>query len=262
MNPLLRYPGGKSRQAKDIVSILGPSDLFVEPFVGGGSVALEYAIRHPSAEIVLMDANPLLSSFWNAVVFEPRKLCSVLEHPTLDIFNQQLAYCGNDTILLAKKCLTINKCSFNGYMHPAATPVGGKNQTGKWLIDWCWQTPKIASRIMDIHNLLAGRTTVSDDTSIGVIGSFGEKSVIYLDPPYFKEGPKLYNDFGVFDHKLLSDVLRGSKSRWLLSYDDMPEIRELYNEFNVLNIEVLASRKIVDGKMKKNNELIITNFNV
>ena len=61
----LRYPGGKSRVAKDFIPRF-PTDIgqFREPFLGGGSVALEITKRYPHIEIWVNDLYEPLYNFW------------------------------------------------------------------------------------------------------------------------------------------------------------------------------------------------------
>lgn len=53
----------------------------------------------------------------------------------------------------------------------------------------------------------------------------------YVDPPYVLAGDRLYSKaFGEADHRELAEYLTGEcPYRWLLSYDNHPWIRELYN---------------------------------
>jgi len=59
-----------------------------------------------------------------------------------------------------------------------------------------------------------------------------DKSLIYLDPPYYEKGPTLYRSyFNREDHTKLMKFLKGELNvRWILSYDDVPAIRELYKD--------------------------------
>ena len=61
----LRYPGGKSRVAKDFIPRF-PSDLkeYREPFIGGGSVALLFAQKNPDIPVWINDKYVYLYNFW------------------------------------------------------------------------------------------------------------------------------------------------------------------------------------------------------
>ncbi len=60
-----------------------------------------------------------------------------------------------------------------------------------------------------------------------------------------------------FDHERLRDVLKGVKGRWLLSYDDCPEVRELYKGFT---IDVVNTRYSVSGTNRVSSEILIRNY--
>ncbi|HUC07391.1 MAG TPA: DNA adenine methylase, partial [Solirubrobacterales bacterium] len=55
-------------------------------------------------------------------------------------------------------------------------------------------------------------------------------SFIYADPPYFEKAGSLYlNAFGEKDHEKLAKALNGrSNGSWLLTYDNVPRVHELY----------------------------------
>ena len=60
--------------------------------------------------------------------------------------------------------------------------------------------------------------------------------MIYFDPPYFKKGKQLYMNFFEFeDHKRIERVIRNSvECDWIVTYDDAPEIREIYASYPVM----------------------------
>ena len=66
-----------------------------------------------------------------------------------------------------------------------------------------------------------------------VINSLPDASLAFVDPPYFNaDQDKFYTHaFKKEDHFRLCELLRGNNGRFnfLLTYDDSPEIRELYS---------------------------------
>ena len=64
--------------------------------------------------------------------------------------------------------------------------------------------------------------------------------LVYLDPPYYGKGRDLYaNYYTPEDHAALADFLRTEASfNWVLSYDDLPEGRELYRGLRQANARV------------------------
>jgi len=90
-----------------------------------------------------------------------------------------------------------------------------------------------------------------------------EDSFFYLDPPYF--GTEDYYsgvDFGSTDHERLRDVLKNIQGKFLLSYNDCPEIRELYGGFQIESISRLSnlSQRFEGGS--EYAELFIANYDM
>ncbi len=83
----------------------------------------------------------------------------------------------------------------------------------------------------------------------------------YVDPPYF--GCENYyakgEGFGKGDHERLADILKKVTGKWLLSYNDVPEIRELYGGFEIFATPEV-SYSLATGKAKKVREIIIKNY--
>ena len=85
------------------------------------------------------------------------------------------------------------------------------------------------------------------------------EALFYLDPPY--TGTELYYEvpFTSTDHQRLYDVLRNIKGRFILSYNDDPEICCMYKDFHIDKVD---RNNTLSGKSnaKQFKELIITNF--
>ena len=75
----LRYPGGKSRATKYIIPRFpqGLSD-YREPFLGGGSVAIEVTKRFPSAKIWVNDLYEPLYNFWKQLQQNGNEVANIL----------------------------------------------------------------------------------------------------------------------------------------------------------------------------------------
>tara|TARA_R110000772_G_scaffold20466_2_gene56699 strand:+ start:21010 stop:21519 length:510 start_codon:yes stop_codon:yes gene_type:complete len=58
-----------------------------------------------------------------------------------------------------------------------------------------------------------------------------EDSFFYLDPPYIDKEHYYENIFTDHDHYVLSEEIKKLKGKWLLSYQDHPILRELYQDY-------------------------------
>ena len=85
----------------------------------------------------------------------------------------------------------------------------------------------------------------------------------YCDPPYLTTENYYENvDFTVDDHQRLADALYRSQGRYMVSYNDCPEIREMYTRPGII-IESTSRLNNIAQRFeggKKYAELIIANY--
>lgn len=88
--------------------------------------------------------------------------------------------------------------------------------------------------------------------------------VMYLDPPYYgTENLYAFHNFTKEDHENLASILRGCKSKWILSYYEFPEMREWYSKkeyFWYFKDYKKASAAAKNKKQSTGTEVLITNF--
>jgi DNA adenine methylase len=80
-------------------------------------------------------------------------------------------------------------------------------------------------------------------------------ALIYCDPPYHSTERHYAEKFSEADHLRLCGTLKGVKGRFVLSYNDDGFVRNLYKDFEI--IEVRRQNNLSSGSFK---ELIIKNF--
>ena len=258
---LFRYPGGKTRYTDFILPTLyrySGFSVYVEPFVGGGSVALAMAERYPNIKFILNDLDEGIWAFWDLVANAPdsefQELADRILHtkPTLEMFYEMLASKPTDRIGRAFRTFFLNRAS---HMGMGLRPLGGKDQTSEGKIDSRWGKP--ATKLLELNEarrLLSGRTKVLKEDFATVIPlAAGANTLMFLDPQYYEAGNQLYKfKWTDADHIRLHDALVG-KSNWVMSYDDHPFIRNLY--------KVLAYMMSVQYSMgkdrKKMSELLL-----
>ena len=79
-------------------------------------------------------------------------------------------------------------------------------------------------------------------------------ALFYLDPPYFGT-EKYYQGFSRDDHMRLLSAVKKIKGHFIISYNDDEFIREIYKDFNIIEVE--RSNNLAKGVYK---ELIIKNY--
>lgn len=253
-----RYPGGKAKLSGPILSkiqeLTEGQDIhhYMEPFFGGGSICFATLKKKTFPDlksVVINEADFALYCLWHTVIRDPEALIKKVREfkPSTQGFYaikeslirgdyQNLPY---ETIGLMK--LAIHQMSYSGLGVKAGGPIGGSKQMSKYGVDCRWSPDSIIKKINVCYDLLSEvdvRMYVGD--AINVIDYCSTPDTfIYLDPPYYEKGQELYQFTFLEDaHKQLADTLKKTPSPWLLSYDDCPEVRELYSWATIEDINV------------------------
>ncbi|MBI5178149.1 MAG: DNA adenine methylase [Nitrospinae bacterium] len=241
----LRYPGGKSRLANFIKLIIRTNRLgdvhYVEPYAGGGGLALSLLFHGYARAIYLNDINKAIYAFWFSAKNHSDDLCKRIDQVKVTMKEwekQQQVFrnAGSHTLQdLGFAALFLNRTNRSGILSGGV--IGGKGQTGKWKIDARFNKATLKEKIRTIarykqrihlYNLDAFEF-IKD-----VIPSIRKNGLVYLDPPYFVKGQDLYENFyNAEDHVTLATLVREHISHpWVISYDNAPTIRKLYSGFH------------------------------
>lgn len=266
---LLRYPGGKSRLLGHIHERIAPlvekGQWFLEPFVGGGSVSLSVVDRFQCSAWI-NDLDPNIFAFWNVMAFgsedEVSALCYLLHRgASLNLFDEERERVNSPSLSKVERAyhaIFFCKTTHNGMF--TASPIGGRNQENKkWKIDCQFKPDKMAEKIHRIRSLLAGKTVVTNYSALAMV-EVDMTTPVYLDPPYYVAGKKCYPTYMTQEeHEGLARLLR-RRDRWVLSYDDCAQIRDLYSWATINEISTRYS--MASHGEKKNwgqkKELLIT----
>ena len=84
----------------------------------------------------------------------------------------------------------------------------------------------------------------------------------YADPPYFSTEDMYAVGFNWNDHVRLRNTLAEIKGKFLLSYNDCPEIRELYKDFSLFDFSRTHSMAQRYEAGKEFKELLIGNYDL
>ena len=257
---LFRYPGGKSKIIDTILdrleSLSRTSSGYIEPFFGGGSVGVEVIKRLKFDRYIFNDLDAGIISIWFYVLHQPESLINFVRNykPTpSDFYLFRDFLLRNQTMSFdaATMKLAIHQMSFSGLGVKSGGPLGGKTQDSKYKVDCRWNPSALEKRILKFHSLMASRENIScyNQNYLNLISNIKSPSTIYLDPPYYIKGNELYQKgFSELDHKELSEFLKTTNHSWLLSYDDCPEIRELYKWAKIEEISLNYSIKTARTK--------------
>nr|WP_302054935.1 DNA adenine methylase [Burkholderia multivorans] len=250
----LRYPGGKGKLTPFITRLLQLNDLhdgtYVEPYAGGAAVALELLIMGQVRRIHINDLNKSVHAFWRSVLDTPEELCRlILDTPiTLEEWHRQRAVQHDPhatTLELGFSTFFLNRTNRSGIVNGGV--IGGKNQSGEWKIDARFNRADLIARIERIADYSSNITLHQLDAEALIrrlSRSIAKRAFIYLDPPYYKKGQDLYLNYYVHDdHARLAETMKNlpERIRWMVSYDNHPEIRALYSTFRQMTYSLSYS---------------------
>lgn len=268
----LRYPGGKRSIAKQLAEIITsntPIDNYIEPFAGGAGAALFLLFNGHVKNIYLNDYDNFVSSFWYTLLHRKTDLVKLIKETRISIteyrkrkqiFNKKK---NVSTLQKGFTTLFLNRCNRSGILK--AGPIGGYNQDGDWKINARFNKEKIIEKIELIYSKRNNIHVYNEDAVSlmkNTIPTFGldlTKTIIYLDPPYFEQGPSLYRmSYNNEQHIQLRDHLTNELNvNWILSYDNVPYINDLYKGTRINGI----SKNHFANKAKLGKELIILSDN-
>jgi DNA adenine methylase len=255
----LRYPGGKAKLAKFIKAIIEANDLcdgdYVEPYAGGAGVALELLMHEYVQHIHINDISRPIFSFWRSVLENTDEFVRLIRNTPLTIrsWKRQKRILMNqddyDDLELGFATFFLNRTNRSGILNGGV--IGGRDQTGLWKIDARFNRAGLIARVEAIARMRR-RISLSrhDATDFlkGALNDLPRKTLIYLDPPYYCKGKQLYYDYYSHDdHAEIAALVKKSLTNkyWIVSYDDTPQIRELYTPLTHMAYEVGYSARDV-----------------
>lgn len=267
----LRYPGGKRKLAnfiKDAIvqnGILGGT--YIEPFAGGASVALHLLFNNYVEKVIINDIDRSIYSFWYCVLNDTKELCDRINDIEITVEEwekQRIIQLNKENaalIDLAFSTFFLNRTNRSGIIKGGI--IGGKEQSGNWKIDARFNKANLIQRIEKIATS-KDKISVHCLDSMDLINSLSleidERTLIYFDPPYYNQGSTLYvNHFTHEDHVKLSDYIKKLECKWILTYDETPEILGMYDglEMKVLTLSYTASNKTRGREMLAFSEKFI-----
>ena len=261
----LRYPGGKSRAIKFITQLIPEFKEYREPFVGGGSVFVYLKQRYPNRKFWINDIYENLYLFWKYAKKEPEKLIEQIQYwknnttNGKDLFKYLSENINNfNELKKAAAFFVFNRITFSG-----TTESGGFSNAAfnKRFTQSSIERVKALSQILN-------NTKITNFDYQQVVEEEGEDVFIFLDPPYYSATKSaLYGKNGnlhkTFDHERFAEVLKNTKHKWLITYDDSEYIRDLFSFANIREWNLTyGMRNVGDNGNQKGKELFISNYSI
>ena len=257
-----RYPGGKFYA----LSILRPfwektsHDEYREPFVGGGSVFFN---KDKAKFNWLNDKDSELIKVYE-VMQDERLKKELIDRVSTEVasperWREVLNFKPTNDIDIAFKYYYLNRTSFSGKLISPAWGYRPKRSLPPER--WHERIEPSGSKLENV------KITSLDFEDVINAPAQGKEVLIFVDPPYFKpHKTKHYrHGFEREDHERLAKVLKNTEHKFFLTYEDCPEVRELYEWAYVTEVEFfyrVDNSTVKSGSRQLGFELIISNYNI
>lgn len=241
--PAAPWLGGKRNLAKRICTILDetPCRTYCEPFVGMGGIFLRRRAR-PRAEVI-NDAGRDIANLFRILQRHYPQFLEILRFQlTVRSEFERLLATRPDTLTdleRAARFLYLQRTAFGGKVSGRNFGVS-RDRPGRFNL------LTLEPMLEDLHARLSGVVIECLDFGAFLQRYDAPETLFYLDPPYWGCESDYGKDlFSRDDFQRLADGLRGLKGRFLLSINDVPEIREI---FSWAEIEPVRTTYSIAGK--------------
>ncbi len=257
-----RYPGGKTWLIPTVRQWLKQDNRtvkkLIEPFAGGGIVSLTAAFEKMAEQITMVEIDEDIAAVWEVILNDKNKwladkiysydlthanVKAELENPNKELHD--IAFC---TILKNRV--------FHGGILAKGSGMIKNGENGKGITSR-WYPKTLRDRILAIDYVKDKISFISGDAfKVLEQNLHDENAYFFIDPPYTIAGKRLYTYFEI-DHEKLFNLTAKLKGKFMLTYDDTPEIRELVHKYN-LQFRTIPMKTTLH--FEKNEIIISDNF--
>lgn len=264
--PVVKWPGSKRSVAVQLAQLMPQSDLYLEPFLGGGALL---PLR-PCERAIAGDTVPELMALWKLIRTRPDTVAAEYSsrwtrlqstghtafYAIRDDFNRDRS--PHDLLFLSRTCVNglirFNKSGdFNNSLHHTRPGIDPK-RLAAILARWSVALQGVDLGTRDYRETLAGA---------------GSGSIAFLDPPYGATRGR-YHPVGFSQSDLFNELerLNSLGAKWILTYDGSAGARdyahrlpaELYKTQMVVPTGNSPFTRLMGTSLDEVNESVYLNF--
>lgn len=271
----LRYPGGKSKAIKTL-SVWYPKVIseYREPFIGGGSIAIDVTKSNPDIPVWINDLYVPLYNFWvqlrdngqdlsESVREQKEKMLESGTQEEKDKFANELfdRYRKDiDTYNDFQKAVAffvMNKCSFSGLTENSTFSRTAANSNFS-LVG--------ADKLAEFSKLINHWKITNIDYSEVMNADGPDNTFVFLDPPYdikdflYGKNREMHKSF---DHDEFAENVYKCPHKFMITYNVNERLEELYKDYELNYWKLRYSMAHRGDKGTNDNvktELLVTNY--
>jgi DNA adenine methylase len=257
-----RYPGGKTwlipvvrqwlKQEQKSVSEL------IEPFAGGGIVSLTAAFERLANHITMVEMDEQIAAVWEVIFNGKNKWLAdkiFSYNLTIDNVKSELEKPDKEIHDIAF-CTILKNRIFHGGILAKGSGMIKNGENGKGIASR-WYPKTLHDRIVAISYVQDRISFITGDAfEVLEQNIANDKAYFFIDPPYTNAGKRLYTYFDI-DHERLFAITSQLKGKFMLTYDDTTEIRQLAGKYK-LDYRTIPMK--TTHHLQKNEIIISDNF--
>ena len=249
LQPMIARVGGKTKIAKEIISLMPDHKTYVEAFVGGGSIYF----RKPLVEInVINDKDKDIIDIYRDmrdVGLDTKKMIFKATRHAFDKLKKEKKFVSKKERLFRN--IYISKFSYAGNRQ---TYWGEKEDVRKIGT----KHGEIIKRNAERYIAKLKKTHILNKDFRNVIRDYDSPTTLfYFDPPYSYAGKGHYKVVGITPEEVYNAV-KNIKGKFILSYDNSDVIRKTFKNFHIKKIK--TTYELSGTRQPDVTELLISNF--
>ena len=273
----LRYPGGKSKAIKTLTPWF-PQVIseYREPFIGGGSLAIDFTKSNPDVPVWINDLYVPLYNFWIQLRDRGKELSERVreeKQKTLDegeigkvtekakeLFDTYKEEIDTyDDFEKAVAFFIMNKCSYSGLTENSTFSPTASNSNFS-LVG--------ADKLAQFSKLIKDWKITNVDYSEVMRDHGSSDTFIFLDPPYdikdflYGKNREMHKSF---DHDRFANDVYNCIHKFMITYNVNDRLMELYKNYNLKEWKLRYSMAHRGDKGTTENiktELLVTNYSI
>jgi DNA adenine methylase len=274
LKPILKWAGGKRQILPYLLQYI-PKDFnnYYEPFAGGLALLIELYNQGRIKKAIISDINKDLINLYEIIKERPYELISAIKeirfknnkddyYQARKLFNSLEPH---KNVSRAVLLLYLNRHGYNGLYRV--------NSKGEFNVPFGrYHNPSLPDEedIIKFHEMLKSCEILNLDFE-DAVRSAQRSDFVYFDPPYMPLNETSYftdytsGGFSEQDQKRLASVFKklSNKGVFVMQSNSNNEfIRQLYAEYNIVEIEARRNINSIASKRGSVKELIILNYQV
>ncbi|WP_374355107.1 DNA adenine methylase [Chitinimonas sp.] len=249
--PIIPWMGGKGRLADKLIPLFPLHDCYVEVFAGGA--ALFFLRPYPAKCEVLNDINGDLVNLYRVVQHHLEEFVRQFKYAlsSRQVFEWEKHPETLTDIQRAARFFYLQQHTFGARLEGQTY---GTATTGSVV-----NLLRIEETLSAAHLRLAG-VNIENLPWQTVIERYDRPhTFLYLDPPYWQtEGYGV--EFGLENYEQMARLMGTMKGKMMISINDHPDIRRIFADWPMLELEIKYTVGVAQGERKATGELVITNW--